>query len=243
MTAKASKTSRGVEAAKLRPGFAVSGDAERILLHCSAQTTEVLVVLGRESIGVAGGEAQLIPSPVGAGQLQEIANHVKSRVVADAGVVGPVSRVTASRPESRNRLAGRPPKTLLPTRALVLRSLDSAALGRRRHGCELRLEVVFGIDAVPPTSPKSELEAPGRTRAMRAGAYSNAGAVRARRAVGVSNATGLREACATVNRFLRTRFPDGAWTSIAVLYNPCMGHRDIQNMPGHSNHALAGGDT
>ena len=78
---------------------------------------------------------------------------------------------------------------------------------------------------------------------MRAGAYSNAGAVRARRAVGVSNATGLREACATVNRFLRTRFPDGAWTSIAVLYNPCMGHRDIQNMPGHSNHALAGGDT
>ena len=58
--------------------------------------------------------------------------------------------------------------------------------------------------------------------------------------VGVSNATSLREACIAVNRFLRTRFPDGTWSSIAVLFNPRMGlHRDIQNMPGHSNHALA----
>ena len=61
--------------------------------------------------------------------------------------------------------------------------------------------------------------------------------------VGVSNATGLREACGAVNRFLKSRFPQGTWTSIAVLFNPRMGlHRDIQNMPGHSNHALALGD-
>ena len=61
--------------------------------------------------------------------------------------------------------------------------------------------------------------------------------------VGVSNATGLREACAAVNSFLRSRFPSGSWTSIAVLFNPRMGlHRDIQNMPGHSNHALALGE-
>ena len=46
-----------------------------------------------------------------------------------------------------------------------------------------------------------------------------------------------------MNRFLRTRFPDGTWTSIAVLFNPRMGlRRDIQNMPGHSNHALALGE-
>ena len=71
----------------------------------------------------------------------------------------------------------------------------------------------------------------GRTRAVGPGV------------VGVSNATGLREACIAVNRFLKSRFPDGTWTSIAVLYNPRMGlHRDIQNMPGHSNHALALGE-
>ena len=44
-------------------------------------------------------------------------------------------------------------------------------------------------------------------------------------------------------RFSKSRFPQGTWTSIAVLFNPRMGlHRDIQNMPGHSNHALALGD-
>ena len=38
-------------------------------------------------------------------------------------------------------------------------------------------------------------------------------------------------------------FPNGTWTSIAVLFNPRMGlHRDIQNMVGHLNHALALGD-
>ena len=61
--------------------------------------------------------------------------------------------------------------------------------------------------------------------------------------VGVSNATRLREACNAVNGFLRGRFPNGTWTSITVLFNPHMGlHRDIQNMPRHSNHALALGD-
>ena len=61
--------------------------------------------------------------------------------------------------------------------------------------------------------------------------------------VGASNATGLREACAAVNGFLRSRFPKRTWTSIAALFSPRMGlHRDIQNMPGHLNHALALGD-
>ena len=41
-------------------------------------------------------------------------------------------------------------------------------------------------------------------------------------------------------RGLQRYFGNGTWTSIAVLFNPHMGlHRDIQNMPGHSNHALA----
>eukprot|EP00439_Symbiodinium_sp_Y106_P006127 s8716_g1.t1 len=45
------------------------------------------------------------------------------------------------------------------------------------------------------------------------------------------------------NGFLKSRFPSGTWTSIAVLFNPRMGlHRDIQNMPGHLNHGLALGD-
>ena len=39
------------------------------------------------------------------------------------------------------------------------------------------------------------------------------------------------QACAAVNHFLKSRFPNGTWTSIAVLFNPRMGlHRDIQNM-------------
>ena len=41
--------------------------------------------------------------------------------------------------------------------------------------------------------------------------------------VGVSNATGLREACVAVNGFLRSRFPSGTWTSVTVLFNPRMG--------------------
>ena len=86
----------------------------------------------------------------------------------------------------------------------------------------------------------------GRTRAVGPGAYERYATLRLfgqGGVVGVSNATGLREACAAVNSFLRSRFPSGSWTSIAVLFNPRMGlHRDIQNMPGHSNHALALGD-
>ena len=86
----------------------------------------------------------------------------------------------------------------------------------------------------------------GRTRAVGPGAYeryATLGLFGHGGVVGVSNATGLREACAAVNRFLKSRFPQGTWTSIAVLFNPRMGlHRDIQNMPGHSNHALALGD-
>ena len=86
----------------------------------------------------------------------------------------------------------------------------------------------------------------GRTRAVGPGAYeryATLGLFGHGGVVGVSNATSLREACIAVNRFLRTRFPDGTWSSIAVLFNPRMGlHRDIQNMPGHSNHALALGE-
>ena len=72
----------------------------------------------------------------------------------------------------------------------------------------------------------------GRTRAVGPGAYeryATLGLFGHGGVVGVSNATGLREACLAVNRFLRTRFPDGTWSSIAVLFNPRMGlHRDIQ---------------
>ncbi|OLP86859.1 hypothetical protein AK812_SmicGene31974 [Symbiodinium microadriaticum] len=86
----------------------------------------------------------------------------------------------------------------------------------------------------------------GRTLAVGPGAYeryATLGLFGHGGVVGVSNATGLREACAAVNGFLRSRFPNGTWTLIAVLFNPRMGlHRDIQNMPGHSNHALALGD-
>ena len=60
---------------------------------------------------------------------------------------------------------------------------------------------------------------------------------------GVSNATSKRAGCTAVNHFLKSRFPNGTWTSIAVLFNPRMGlHHDIQNMAGHLNHALALGN-
>ena len=44
---------------------------------------------------------------------------------------------------------------------------------------------------------------------------------------------------------VKSCFLNGTWTSIAVLFNPRMGrHSDIQNMPKHTNHALAlGNDT
>ncbi|OLP77399.1 hypothetical protein AK812_SmicGene42545 [Symbiodinium microadriaticum] len=66
----------------------------------------------------------------------------------------------------------------------------------------------------------------GRTRAVGPGAYeryATLGLFGHGGVVGVSNATGLREACAAVNGFLRSRFPSGTWTSIAVLFNPRMG--------------------
>ena len=52
---------------------------------------------------------------------------------------------------------------------------------------------------------------------------------------GVS-ATGLREACTAVNRFLKSRFPDGTWTSIAALFNLHMGlHRMNPQTPKTPN--------
>ena len=42
---------------------------------------------------------------------------------------------------------------------------------------------------------------------------------------------------------MRHRFPNGTWTSIAVLLNPRIGlHRDVQNMVGKLNHALTLGN-
>ena len=77
----------------------------------------------------------------------------------------------------------------------------------------------------------------GRTRAVGPGAYeryATLGLFGHGGVVGVSNATGLREACLAVNRFLRTRFPDGTWSSIAVLFTPRMGLQ-----PRHPEHARA----
>ena len=59
----------------------------------------------------------------------------------------------------------------------------------------------------------------------------------------VSKASSMKEACIAVNRFMRHRFPNGTWTSIAVLLNPRIGlHRDMQNMVGKLNHALTLGN-
>ena len=42
-----------------------------------------------------------------------------------------------------------------------------------------------------------------------------------------------------VNRFLRDRFPNGTWTSIAVLLNPRIGmHRDMQNICASAGYAM-----
>ena len=76
----------------------------------------------------------------------------------------------------------------------------------------------------------------GRTRAVGPGAfdkYCTLGLFGHGGVCGVSNATARQAACAAVNHFLKSRFPQGAWASIAVLFNPHMGlHRDIQNMIG-----------
>ncbi|OLP84672.1 hypothetical protein AK812_SmicGene34414 [Symbiodinium microadriaticum] len=79
---------------------------------------------------------------------------------------------------------------------------------------------------------------PGRTRAVGPGAYeryATLGLFGHGGVVGISNATGLREACAAVNRFMRTRFPDGTWTSIAAFQSP---HGPA---PRHPEHDKRGG--
>ena len=56
-------------------------------------------------------------------------------------------------------------------------------------------------------------------------------------------ASEMKRACMTVNHFLKERFPSKTWTSIAVLYNPSMPlHRDLLNMIGHADHAVALGN-
>ncbi|CAE7405673.1 unnamed protein product [Symbiodinium sp. CCMP2592] len=56
----------------------------------------------------------------------------------------------------------------------------------------------------------------------------------------LSKASVNRDACVALNHFLRYRFPDATWTSIAVVLNPRIGlHRDILNMIGKPNHAIA----
>ena len=55
---------------------------------------------------------------------------------------------------------------------------------------------------------------------------------------GISKASGQREACAAINAFLKDKFANRTWTSIAVLRNPKIGlHRDVCNLAGHLNHA------
>ena len=42
-----------------------------------------------------------------------------------------------------------------------------------------------------------------------------------------------------LNHFLRSRFSDATWISIAVVLNPRIGlHQDILNIIGKSNHAI-----
>ena len=56
----------------------------------------------------------------------------------------------------------------------------------------------------------------------------------------MSKASAMKEACVAVNHFLRDRFPNGKWTSLAVILNPHIGlHRDMGNMIGMPNYAIA----
>ena len=56
----------------------------------------------------------------------------------------------------------------------------------------------------------------------------------------LSKASVNKEACIALNHFLRIRFSNATWTSIAVVLNPRIGlHRDILNMIGTPNHATA----
>ena len=86
----------------------------------------------------------------------------------------------------------------------------------------------------------------GRTRAIGPHAYekySTLGFYGHGGVFGISKASEMKRECMAVNHFLRERFPSKTWTSIAVLYNPSMPlHRDILNMIGHANHAVALGN-
>ena len=56
----------------------------------------------------------------------------------------------------------------------------------------------------------------------------------------LSKPSANKEAYVALNHFLRSRFPGGTWTSLAVVLNPRIGlHRDILNMIGKPNHAIA----
>ena len=83
----------------------------------------------------------------------------------------------------------------------------------------------------------------GRTRAIAAyEKYCTLGLFGHGGIIGISKASLAQEACKAVNQFLKNRFPNGSWTSIAILYNPNVGlRRDIQNKPGLMNHAIAVG--
>ena len=87
----------------------------------------------------------------------------------------------------------------------------------------------------------------GRTRAIGPGSYDiycTLGLYAfAGNAPRLSKASIAEEACAALNHFLRDRFPNGKWTSLAVILNPRIGlHRDMGNMIGMLNHAIAVGD-
>ena len=45
----------------------------------------------------------------------------------------------------------------------------------------------------------------------------------------MSKASAMKEACVAINHFLQDRFPNGKWTSLAVILNPHIGlHRDMR---------------
>ena len=82
----------------------------------------------------------------------------------------------------------------------------------------------------------------GRTRAIGSGAfekYCTLGLYAHGGVAGISRASDEESMCLAVNHFLKTRFPDASWTSIAILCNPKVGlHRDLLNMKEQPNHAV-----
>ena len=88
--------------------------------------------------------------------------------------------------------------------------------------------VVFLLDAWSP-----QWTWRGRQRAIGTGAFDRYCTLglfaHGGNAPSVSKASSMKEACIAVNRFMRHRFPNGTWTSIAVLLNPRLGlHRDCK---------------